>query len=107
MIEIRRGSTPTIEFETETDLSEFSQIYVVIKQETGDGYVSVEKTLTDDSTVRDEKHFSVRLTQEETLCLEDNKKTELQLKGKTVYGDVMTTDIIELSVRRVLHEEVI
>ena len=107
MIDVRRGATPTFEFETETELSSFSEIYVVIKQENGSGSVSVEKTLTKDSVIKDERHFSVRLTQEETLCLDEGKRAELQLKGKLINGDVMTTDIIELNVRRVLKEEVI
>lgn len=107
MIEIRRGATPTIEFVTEIDLSLFSEIYVVIKQESSKGYVQVEKTLTKDCNKTDERHFSVKLSQQETLCLEDGKKAELQLKGKTVNGDVMTTDITEISIRRVLKEEVI
>ncbi len=107
MIDIRRGATPTFEFETETDLSVFSEIYIVIKQEVGNGYVSVEKTLTKDCKKLDEKHFSVKLSQEETLAFEDGKKTELQLKGKTHEGDVMTTDIFNLNVKRVLKEEVI
>lgn len=107
MMDVRRGSTPTLRFETETELSAFSEIYVVMKQETGKGFVSVEKTLTGDGITVGERCFSVRLTQEETLCLEEGRKAELQLKGKLINGDVVTTDIIELNVRRVLMEEVI
>lgn len=107
MIDLRRGATPTLTFETETELSGFSEIYVIVKQEKGNGFVSVEKTMTKDGTVKDGKHFSVKLTQEETLCFEGGRRAELQLKGKLINGDVITTDIMELNVRRVLKEEVI
>lgn len=107
MIEIRRGSTPGFEFETEEDLSGFDEIYVVIKQEKGNGYVSVEKTLTKDCEKRDERHFFFKLTQEETLAFSDGRRAELQLKAKTSGGDVVTTDIVELNVKKVLKEEVI
>lgn len=107
MIDLRRGATPTLTFETETELSAFSEIYVVVKQEKGNGFVGVEKTLTKDGVIKDGNRFSVKLTQEETLCLEEGRRAELQLKGKLINGDVMTTDIIELNVRRVLKEEVI
>lgn len=107
MIEIRRGSTPTIEVETEVDISECEEIFAVIRQDVGSGCVCVEKTLTKDSKVIDENHFSFKLTQEETLALSESKRAELQLKAKTVFGDVLTGDIIELNIRRVLKEEVI
>ena len=107
MIDLRRGSTPTVTFVTETELSDFDEIYVVIKQENNGGFTSVEKTMKKDGVILDGNRFSIKLTQEETLCFEEGKKAELQLKGKLTNGDVMTTDVTELNVRRVLMEEVI
>jgi len=107
LIEIARGTTPTFEFETETELSLFDEIFIVLKQEAENGQVKVEKTFTGDCTKTDENHFSVKLSQKETLSLAEGKKTELQLKAKTKEGDVMTTDIVTLNVRRVLKEEIV
>ena len=107
MIDITRGTTPTFEFETETGLSLIDEIYIVLRQETDNGHVKVEKTLTGDCIKTDENHFSVKLSQEETLCLAEGIKAELQLKAKAKNGDVMTTEIATLNVRRVLKEEIV
>ena len=107
MIEITRGTTPTFEFETETRLSLLDEIYIVLRQETGNGHIKVEKTLTKDCVKTDENHFFVKLSQEETLHLTEGVKVELQLKAKAKSGDVMTTEIATLNVRRALKEEVV
>ena len=107
MIEIRRGTTPTIKLETEMELSSFDEIYLVIKQETVNGYVCIEKKLTEDGKIVDDTRFNIKLTQEETLALSDGRRAELQLKGRLTNGDVVSTDITELKIARVLKEEVI
>lgn len=107
MIDITRGTTPTFEFETETGLSLIDEIYIVLRQETNDGHVKVEKTLTKDCVKTDENHFSLKLSQKETLSLTDGIKAELQLKAKAKNGDVMTTEIATLNIRRVLKEEIV
>lgn len=104
MIDIRRGATPTFEFETDFDLSEFSDLYITIKQGTGRFAVFIEKTLKKDCLVTDERHFSCRLSQEDSLSLDSSKKAELQLKGKTAFGDVIVGDIVAFDVKRVLME---
>lgn len=107
MIEIRRGTTPTIKVTSEENLELFDEIYLVIKQETASGYTLVEKRLTTDGVRVDSNHFNVKLTQEETLALQSGKKAEIQLKGKLTNGDVVTTDVTDVKIERVLKEEVI
>ena len=83
------------------------KIYLCIRQETAKDIVTIQKSLAEDGQVIDSRHFEIKLTSEETLCLEDGKKAELQLIGKLVNGDVVTTDIEDVKVLRTLWEKVI
>lgn len=97
-----RGTTPTVEFELPMEVNTLSQLYVTFCQ---GGISRIEKTLAD--CVAAGTVLSTRLTQEETLRLNDKKPVEIQLRVKTMHGEVLASEIIEVTVERILKDGVI
>lgn len=99
---IIQGTTPVVEVKLGFDSDLLSEAYVTFTQ--GDKVV-VEKSLQE-CTV-DKRKLSVRLTQEETLLLMCDCKTEAQVKAKTTTGEVVASKIYTFSPKRILNTEVI
>ena len=99
---IIRGTTPTLEFVLPFDAGTLVDAYVTISQ---NNVVMVDKPLT---VCRcDGQKLSVTLTQEETLMLDCNCISEIQIRAKTRAGDVIASNIIRASTSRILKEGVI
>ena len=96
-----RGTTPLLEFVLPFDIDLLTEAYISLSQ---DGNIKVNKKLSE--CEQNGNKLSVKLTQEETLKLQDNKFTEIQLKVKTTEGDVMASQIIRKSTERILNEDV-
>lgn len=97
-----RGTTPTLEFLLPFDTDQLAEAFVTLSQR---GVVKVDKALTECNC--DENKLSVKLTQEETLKLECDFVTEIQIRAKTMSGDVIASNIIRECTDRILKDGVI
>lgn len=83
-----------------TDL--LAEAYVTLSQ---DKKVVVDKPLAE--LERNGNRLSVRLTQEETLLLDSERKTEIQVRVRTQENEALASDIITVNTDRVLKDGVI
>ena len=97
-----RGTTPILEFELPISASSLVDGYVVLAQH---NTVLVEKRLTDCD--KEDKILYVRLDQEDTLKLDDRYRTEIQIRAKTIEGEIIASDIYTVETGRILKDGVI
>lgn len=97
-----RGTTPTIEFDLPFAYEELDVLYITFNQ---NGKTVFEKTLDDCKC--EEKAWSCKLTQEDTLNLTDRYDVEIQLRGKNKAGVAFKSDIERRDVGRILKDGVI
>lgn len=97
-----RGTTPTLEFVIPFETKFLATAYITLAQ---NDKVVLEKELTECNC--GERVLSVRLKQEETLKLQCDCKTEIQLRAKTVEGDGLASDIFVVDTERILKDGVI
>lgn len=94
-----RFSTPTIEIETDTALSELSELWVSFKQ----GNAILRKTKNEIEI--DGTNLKIRLTQEETAMFEADKRVEIQLRWLSANGSASGSNIEAVVFGRVLENE--
>lgn len=97
-----RGTTPTLEFLLPFDTDQLAEAFVTLSQQ---GVVKVDKALTECNC--NERKLSVKLTQEETLKLACDCITEIQIRAKTISGDVVASEIKRVRTERILKDGVI
>lgn len=97
-----RGTTPTLEFTIPFDTSILAEAWVTLSQ---NDVVVLNKELEDCKC--DERKLSVQLTQEETLKLDCNCKTEIQIRARTLEGEALASNIITADTGRILKDGVI
>lgn len=99
---IRRATTPKQTFILElSNVPDLTEILITYAQK---GTIVFERT-KDAMTIEDNKVW-FRLTQEETLSLRQNVPVEIQVRVFTPDGNALASDIFEVSVERILNEEV-
>lgn len=96
---MRRGTTPTNTFGSDTDLREAEAIYITYKQA---GKTIIERELPDITV--EEKTLEVTLTQEETLRFNSQQKVEIQVRAKFPGGRAIGSNIVETTVGRILKD---
>lgn len=99
---IIRGTTPTLEFALPFPAEELVEAYVTICQL---GAVVIDKPLTECQC--EERKLVVTLTQEETLKLDCDCLSEIQIRAKTVGGEAIASNIIQTSTGRILKDGII
>ena len=97
-----RGTTPTLEFTIPFDTDLLAEVWVTLSQ---NNEILIDKHLEDCS--REGNLISVKLTQEETLELDCDCITEIQLRVKTREGEALASDIMTVDTHRILKEGVI
>lgn len=97
-----RGTTPTLEFAIPFETALLAEAYITLSQ---NRQVVLEKKLEECNC--EERKLSVRLTQEETLKLDCECNTEIQIRARTVSGDALASDIITVNTDRILKDGVI
>lgn len=97
-----RGTTPTLEFTLPFDTSNLAAAWVTLAQ--SDSEV-LTKTLEECKC--EGKMLLVKLTQEETLKLQQENNTEIQLRVRTKAGEALASDIITRNTDRILKDGVI
>lgn len=98
---MRRGTTPTITYNVDIDLTSALELYVTLVQ---DGTTVVEKSI-DDVTITS-KSVSFTLTQEETLNLNQGKIL-MQIRVKMPDGTALASNIMAGDVAQILKDGVI
>ena len=99
---IFKGSTPTLSFETNAPLDNYTEIYLTLEQ---CGIFILEKTKSDVKIV--ENNIEIELTQEETMLLSHKYDIEAQLRIKYADGAALTSEINTFNIGRVLKNGVI
>ena len=97
-----RGTTPTLEFTLPFETSEIAEAFVTLAQK---DTVIIDKALSDCKC--DARMLSVRLTQEETLKLTCDCKTDIQVRVRTKAGDALASNIIKVDTDKILKDGVI
>lgn len=106
---IIRGTTPTIEIETDISLVGCDEIYVTLKQGSSvqDAKPVLERTKDTFETLTDEG-FTFKLTQEETLALKvGGYSTMWQIRAKFPDGTAVACLIDKVNTADILKEGVI
>ena len=97
-----RGTTPTLEFTLPFDTSLIAEIYVTMTQ---NGKTVLEKTLSDCNCSG--TSVSLTLTQEDTLKLQQQPRSQAEIRVRTTAGEALASDIMSVYVGRILKEGVI
>ena len=97
-----RGTTPTLEFVIPFDTGQLAEAFVTLSQ---NEVIIIDKALTECNC--SENKLSVRLTQEETLKLQCDCTTEIQIRAKTLEGEAIASQIIKVNTERILKDGVI
>ena len=97
-----RGTTPTLEFDVPFDTELLAEAYVTLSQ---NREIVVDKPLTECQCSGNK--ITVRLTQEETLKLDCECNTEIQIRARMVDGNAVASNIITVSTNRILKDGVI
>lgn len=98
-----QGTTPLHEFTFPEDPSQFSEIEIVYYQ---NGALVLRKTKAD-LTFGDENTASLRLSQDDTLKFCCTSKASIQVRVLTSLGEALASDIVEVSVEKILRKEVL
>ena len=97
-----RGTTPTLEFKLPFETSVLAEAYVTFAQH---GDVVLDKKMNECQC--NENVLTVKLTQEETLSLECNCLTEIQIRVRTIDGNALASKVMSVSPDRILKDGVI
>ena len=97
-----RGTTPLLEFDMPFDTSSIAEAFVTLSQ---NQKVILDKPLSECKCSANK--LSVRLSQEETLQLDCDCNTEIQVRVRTIEGDALASDIITVRTDRILKDGVI
>lgn len=98
---MRRGTTPTIQFECDADLSAYQRVVLTFRAGCGCESVDVEK----ERITFIEGGFSVTLTQEETLRL--GGRGEVQVRAVDAEGMAVASEIASVDFDRILHDGIL
>lgn len=97
-----RGTTPTLDFTIPFDTELISELYLTFSQKDKPLFEKQKSDCKCESNV-----ISVRLSQEETLKLDDAYSVEMQMRVKTTEDEVLASEIIKVSVSQILKDGVI
>ena len=100
-----RGTTPTLTFNTDVDLTGADRLYITFQQ---NGKTVLEKSL-EDMTVTPTT-ITLTLTQADTLAFENSRNAPevlIQIRAGWLAGDAIASDIMYTTVNRLLKDGVI
>lgn len=95
-------TTPTFAFTLPFDTSSVSKARISFGQDKRELVKKTEAAIT-----MQEKVISCELTQKESGMFDDRKPMQIQLKVKTLNGNVLSTDIYEVDVGASLNKEIL
>ena len=98
---MRRGTTPTLNFQLPFEVSQITKLNIAFSQ---NDTVVIEKNLSD--VTRNGRKITVKLSESETLLLNDKKELEIQLRV-AVGNTKLASNIVKTTVKRILKEGVL
>lgn len=106
-----RGTTPTLWFDLPIDPNLVDHVYLSVFQRGKEVYTKTEKDMwLEEIPLRDDEvgyRVNVKLTQEETLKLNNKEIVKIQARIKTTTGDALSSNIIVAQVDGLLKDGVI
>lgn len=99
---MRQGTTPEHIFEIPFDTTSLAKVRVVYAQRDG-----VKITKTENDVELSGNQIKVKLTQADTFRLNHNTETDIQIRGLTVDGTVLASDIVTVTTKKCLDREVL
>lgn len=99
---MRRGTTITNTFSTDTDLTTAEVVYITYKQ---NGRTVLEKSIEDLTITAEE--ITVELSQTDTLALMVGVPVQIQIRARWASGSAIASNIMTGDVERILKEGVI
>ena len=99
-----RGTTPTLKFKLDIDISRITDLIVSFSQ---GGEVLLSKEKSEVLFEPETNSILVALTQEETLSFESNKDLHIQIKLKTDNNKVSSSKYINTYVNETLEETIL
>lgn len=99
---MRRGTTPTLIFNVDMDLTSAEELFITFRQ---DDRTIVEKT-KDECVVETDK-ITMYLTQEDTLAFSSASRIRVQIRARFDNGDAFASNIVDVRTREILKEGVI
>lgn len=97
-----RGTTPTHTFELPFDTALLKEVKVIYSQDDKQIFCKRAKDCELDGCF-----VRLRLTQEETFMLDCKKQVQIQIRVLTLNDDALATDVITVSVKKCLDDEVL
>jgi hypothetical protein len=97
-----RGTTPKLEFTLPFDVDSLAEVFITLAQ---NGTTIVEKALKECEC--NGRCLSVMLTQDDTLKLDCDCNTEIQIRAKSVTGEALASNIFTCDTGRILKDGVI
>lgn len=97
-----RGTTPTCSFGLPFETSNIEKLYITFSQDEKEVL-----NFTKDDCEFEEKTINLKLTQDDTLKLNDELMVSIQLRILTIDGDAMASRIIRTHVDAILKDGVI
>lgn len=97
-----RGTTPTHTYSLPFDVENVAKAHIIYAQR---GEVKITKTEAD--CVMEGNIIQVRLTQEETLCFDENSCVDIQVRVLTPDGDALASRIMHILPGALLENEVL
>lgn len=94
-----RGTTPTLKFTLPFNTDRLSCAWITLSQ---NRTIIIDKPMSDCSC--SENVVTVTLTQEETLLLNCDCRTEIQIRAKTVDGKALASKIFTVDTERILKD---
>lgn len=97
-----RGTTPTHYFTLPFDTGQLERLRITYAQ---NGLTVLE--LTEENVALAGKEIRYQLTQEDTLRFKNNVLAEVQVRVKTTDGNVLASNVMAISVGKILNEDVL
>lgn len=102
MTELIKGTTPTHVFKVPLESAQIQNVEITYSQSDEEAF----RKGVSDCVIEDYK-ISVQLKQEDTLKLNHKKKVQIQIRVRTVNGEVMSSRVIQREVEQCLSGEVL
>lgn len=99
---MRKGTTPTLTFTIPFDTAEIDCLRIILAN---DNNVILVKD--DNECTLKGNEITVQLTQEETFLFDCDSMNQVQIRIKMKSGEVVSSDILKLPVKRCLDSEVL
>lgn len=97
-----RGTTPTHYFTLPFDTGQVEKLIITYAQ---NGVVVLE--LTEENVAMDGQEIRYQLSQEDTLRFKSNVLAEVQVRVKTTDRNVLASNVMAISVSKILNEDVL